>query len=146
MIAAALFFDGACRGNPGPMGIGCLLIQDDKILSEVSGRLSENGTNNVAEWGALIYGLEVAVKYRITNLVVKGDSELVIRQMRGEYKVRKRHLVPFKIKARELCSKFNSVVFEHIPRELNQDADRLSNAALDDRGSKIYPVPSILNL
>ena len=132
--------DGGARGNPGPAGAGAV-VRDGKgrTLAEVSQYLGET-TNNVAEYTAIIRGLE-ALAYHLgerakkADVAVSMDSELVVRQMKGEYKVKHPNLVPLSQKARLLVMKFHSVSFTHIPREKNTDADALANAAMDN------PVP-----
>ena len=129
MITA--YFDGGARGNPGPAGYGVFIVDDDgKAIAELSGALG-NATNNVAEYNGLIAALEWAVERGLTELRVRGDSLLLIEQMRGNYKVKNEGLKPLHMKARMLVMQIGNVSFEHVRREKNQDADRLSNAGMD---------------
>lgn len=129
MITA--YFDGGARGNPGPAGWGAYIVGDDgEVLAELSGALGI-ATNNVAEYHGLIAALEWAVERGLTELAIKGDSLLLIEQMRGNYRVKNEGLIPLHQKARTLVAKIGKVTFEHVRREQNKDADRLSNAGMD---------------
>ena len=129
MITA--YFDGGSRGNPGPAGWGAYIVNDDgEVLAELSGSLGV-ATNNVAEYNGLLAALEWAVSQGLTELRVKGDSQLLVEQMRGNYKVKNEGLKPLYLKARMLVMQIGNVTFEHVRRELNQHADRLSNAGMD---------------
>ena len=140
-MSAILYFDGACRGNPGPMGIGYIIARDGRPPLEAWGRLREKGTNNIAEWCALIYGLEEAARLGIQTLKVRGDSQLVVRQMTGEYRVKKPHLLPLYNRATRLSQKFIEISFTSIAREENIRADGLSNKGLDDPMAQRFEVP-----
>ncbi len=129
-MSCILFFDGACRGNPGPMGIGIVLLEKGKKVKEVSKRLGK-GTNNIAEWSALIEGLKLAKTHGCKILEVRGDSQLVIRQIMGRYRVKNRNLLPLFNEAKKLCSDFEKIDFRWVEREENSDTDALSNRALD---------------
>lgn len=129
-MGCVLFFDGACRGNPGPVGIGAVLLEKGKKVSEVSKRMGM-GTNNIAEWRALIEGLKLAKAHGCRELEVRGDSELIIKQISGEYKVRSRNLIPLFNAAVKLCGDFERLKFKWITREENSYTDNLSNRALD---------------
>ncbi len=126
-----LYTDGASRGNPGPAGIG-VVIQDeaDRTIEEIRRYLGVT-TNNVAEYTALIDGLEAVRKYGPGRVEVYSDSELVIKQMRGEYHVRNTHLIRLHQRAKALARAFEKVAFHAIPREMNQMADALANEAID---------------
>lgn len=129
MITA--FFDGGARGNPGPAGYGVYIVSDNgEMLAELIGPLGI-ATNNVAEYNGLIAALQWAVDHDVTAITVKGDSLLIIQQMRGNYKVKNEGLKPLHMKARMLVMQIGNVKFEHVPREKNKDADRLSNIAMD---------------
>ncbi len=129
MITA--YFDGGSRGNPGPAGYGASIVDDDTtVLAELSGALG-TATNNVAEYHGLIAALQWAADHDITALKVKGDSLLLIEQMRGNYKVKNEGLRPLYHRARMLVMQIGDVSFEHVPREKNKDADRLSNVGMD---------------
>ena len=129
MITA--FFDGGARSNPGPAGYGVYIVDDDgRVLAELSGSLG-NTTNNIAEYNGLIAALQWAVDHDVTKLAIKGDSQLIIEQMRGNYKVKHEGLKPLYLKARMLVMQIGDVSFEHVRREHNKEADRLSNVGMD---------------
>jgi ribonuclease HI len=125
-----IFCDGASRGNPGPASIGVVAYLGDKIVFEISETIG-NATNNVAEWTALYRGFQKAVEEEYQSLHFFLDSELVVKQMKGEYKIKKPELQSIKIKIDPLLELVQFVKFQHIPREKNKHADRLANAALD---------------
>ncbi len=100
------------------------------MLAELHGSLGI-ATNNVAEYHGLIAALQWAVEHDITQLAIKGDSQLIIEQMRGNYKVKNEGLKPLYLQARMLVMQIGNVTFAHVPREQNTDADRLSNAGMD---------------
>jgi probable phosphoglycerate mutase len=125
------YFDGGARSNPGPAGYGVYIVDDaGTVLAELSGSLG-NTTNNIAEYNGLIAALQWAADRNLTQLAVKGDSLLIIEQMRGNYKVKNEGLKPLHLKARMLVMQIGNVTFEHVRRELNKDADRLSNVGMD---------------
>ena len=129
MITA--YFDGGSRGNPGPAGWGAYIVDEHgNVLAELSGALGI-ATNNVAEYNGLIAALEWAAAHGLNELHVKGDSQLLVEQMRGNYRVKNEGLIPLYQKARTLVSKIGKVSFEHVRREHNQQADRLSNLGMD---------------
>lgn len=125
-----LFFDGACRGNPGPMAIGAILTENGKKVSDISKHLGR-GTNNIAEWNALIEGLKLAKTHGCKKLEVRGDSQLIIRQITGQYKVKQPHLIPLFNEAKTLSGYFEKITFKWVKREENSETDALSNMALD---------------
>jgi ribonuclease HI len=125
-----LYFDGASRGNPGPAAIGWVLVSGDGIVAEAGERIGRE-TNNRAEYEALIAGLEAATEYGFDEIEVRGDSELIVRQVRGEYDATDPDLRERRIRARELLSTFDSWSIEHVPREINSRADELASDALD---------------
>ncbi|MDP3103695.1 MAG: ribonuclease HI family protein [Candidatus Methanoperedens sp.] len=131
-MGCVLFFDGACRGNPGPMGIGAVLLENGKKIKEISKRLGR-GTNNIAEWSALIEGLKLAKAHGCKELEVRGDSQLIIRQITGKYRVRNENLIPLSDEAIKLCRNFEKISFKWVQREKNAETDALSNRALDVR-------------
>ena len=132
MITA--YFDGGSRGNPGPAGWGAYIVNDDgTVLAELSGALGV-ATNNVAEYNGLIAALQWAADHDVTALSVKGDSLLLVEQMRGNYKVKNEGLKPLHMRARMLVMQIGNVSFAHVPREKNKDADRLSNVGMDANG------------
>jgi ribonuclease HI len=124
--------DGAARGNPGPAGIGLVLETPDGRVLERRARGIGWATNNVAEYTALIEGLELAESKGIKDLVVLSDSTLLVEQMRGSFKVKSPRLRLLHAQARELTSKFRSVGFQFVPRAENAEADRLANEGIDD--------------
>jgi len=125
------YFDGGARGNPGPAGYGVHIVDDlGNVLAEISGSLGV-ATNNVAEYHGLIAALQWAVDHHVTALAIKGDSQLLIEQMKGNYKVKNEGLKPLHLKARTLVMQIGNVSFEHVRREQNKDADRLSNVGMD---------------
>jgi ribonuclease HI len=126
-------FDGGSRGNPGPSGIGIVLSAQDGTPLVTLGKFIGAATNNVAEYMALILGLEQAAKFGAKTLLVRGDSELIIKQMRGEYRVKNPALKDLFEKANELVRGFKSVKFEHNLREKNALADKLVNMAIDQQ-------------
>ena len=133
-----LQFDGACRCNPAnEMGLGAVITYKDKTAYEKSRKLvAKNGTNNVAEYKALILGMKLALDNNITCLHVEGDSNLVINQMTGKFAVKSENLIELYNTAKELEKQFTAIGFQYIKRELNKKADRLANAALDRDTSK----------
>ena len=129
MITA--FFDGGARSNPGPAGYGVYIVDDQgTVLAELHGSLGI-ATNNIAEYRGLIAALQWAVDQNVSSITVKGDSLLIIEQMRGNYKVKNEGLKPLHMQARMLVMQIGNVKFEHVPRENNKDADRLSNVGMD---------------
>jgi ribonuclease HI len=133
-----LYCDGGARGNPGPAAIGAVVYDTSVVpprrLATVSEALGV-ATNNVAEYEALIRGLEAALPFRPGRLLVRADSQLVVKQLRGEYRVRQPHLRPLFDRARALLAQFAAVDLGHVPRAENTEADALVNAALDGPGS-----------
>lgn len=130
-MRATLYADGAARGNPGPAGSGALLLGErGEVLAELSLGLG-HATNNVAEYRALILGLEEARRRGIDRIDVKMDSQLVVRQMQGLYKVKHPGLRPLALRAGALLAEFADRTIAHIPREENGRADALANRAID---------------
>ncbi|HEX9445861.1 MAG TPA: ribonuclease HI family protein [Candidatus Binatia bacterium] len=135
-----LMVDGASRGNPGEAGSGAVIYDDAgrtvRELTRYLGRV----TNNVAEYEGLLMGLEEALKLGVKRLRVQSDSELLVRQLNGVYRVKHENLIPLHRRARELLRRLDSHRIMHVRRELNKVADRLANQAIDDahqKGSKI---------
>jgi ribonuclease HI len=128
---AHVYFDGASRGNPGPAAVGYAVVSSEGIVAEGSERIGET-TNNRAEYEALVRALEVARDYGFDEVDVRGDSELVVKQVRGEWKTNDPGLRERRVTARELLSGFDRWSLEHVPREINDLADSLANEALDD--------------
>jgi len=134
-----VFVDGAARGNPGPAGIGIVIKKGDKILLEVGSYIGET-TNNVAEYMALIRGLEEAIIMGDENVKVTSDSELLVRQMTGEYRVKNEGLKPLHLHAKELVRKIKKFEIAHAPREKNKHADKLANMGIDSQATKDSPL------
>jgi ribonuclease HI len=130
MIVA--YIDGGARGNPGPAGYGVHVVQPDgTVVAELHGGLGV-ATNNVAEYNGLLAALQWAIDNGHSEVHIKADSELLVKQMRGEYKVKHPGLQPLYVRARLLVMQLDRVVFEHVRRELNKEADRLSNLGMDE--------------
>jgi ribonuclease HI len=128
---ATLFADGAAKGNPGPAGAGAVLFGDGgELLAELHKALGR-ATNNVAEYEALILGLEEAKRRGIRRLDVRMDSLLVVRQMQGLWKIKHPGLRPLALRAGALLAGFPARTIEHVPREENSHADRLANLAVE---------------
>ena len=126
-----LYFDGCSKGNPGLGGAGAVLYKDDQEIWGSSQMLGKNVTNNVAEYSGLIMGLKEVYTRKIKNIIVRGDSQLVIKQMRGEYKVNSQSLEEYYKQAKFLEGYFDKIVFEHVYRDKNKRADELSNMAIE---------------
>ena len=123
--------DGGSRGNPGPAAIGVVVrTEDGDVISEAAETIGL-ATNNAAEYRALIRGIELAAQNGATEVELFGDSELVVKQVRGEYKVKDAGLKPLHAAARAALSAFSGWSFNHVRREQNAEADALVNQALD---------------
>ena len=128
-----LFTDGAARGNPGPAGAGAVIISPEgHVVAKVGKYLGET-TNNVAEYTGLILGLKRAKAMGLRELEVLADSELLVKQLSGEYAVKAEHLAPLHAEAKALIAGFDEIEVRHIPREENTAADEMSNRAIDLR-------------
>ena len=127
--------DGGARGNPGPAAVGIVIYDGShhNILWQ-KGEYIGHTTNNQAEYKALLMGLRQALMLGVQNVDCRLDSELVVRQMQGKYKVREEGLAPMATEILGLTSKFKNVSFTHVPREKNKPADKLVNEALDNSG------------
>ncbi|MGZ5293597.1 MAG: ribonuclease HI family protein [Actinomycetota bacterium] len=123
--------DGAARGNPGPAGIG-VQITDPRggVLAEIAEGLGE-ATNNVAEYTAAIAGLKRAAELGATQVLLRSDSQLLIYQLTGRYRVKTAHLVPLHREVLAQARRFDSITYEHVRRERNTEADRLANEGVD---------------
>lgn len=126
-----LFTDGGARGNPGPSAIGVVLKDLENATVTELGRYIGSATNNEAEYTALIEGLKLAISKNVLELECRLDSELVVKQMNGLYKVKNERLEKMYKEAKGLCQKFSNVTFVHIPRTKNKEADALVNKVLD---------------
>lgn len=129
MITA--YIDGGARGNPGPAGYGVYIQLPDGSTAELHGGLGI-ATNNVAEYNGLLAALQWAVEHGHRDVHIRADSELLVKQMRGEYKIKNDGLKPLAARARVLIGQLGRVKFEHVRREQNKDADRLSNVGMDE--------------
>jgi ribonuclease HI len=128
---AHVYFDGAARGNPGPAAVGWVVVTSDGIVAEGGKRIGR-ATNNQAEYEALRQALEVAADHGFDEVDVRGDSELIVKQVRGEYDTNDPELREYRIDVRELLTNFEDWSLSHVPREINDRADELANEALDD--------------
>ena len=123
--------DGAARGNPGPAGIGVQITDaDGEVLAEIAGGLGET-TNNVAEYTAAIEGLKKARELGAARVLLRSDSQLLINQLTGRYRVKSAHLVPLHRELRALAVGFDDITYEHVRRERNTEPDRLANEGVD---------------
>jgi ribonuclease H / adenosylcobalamin/alpha-ribazole phosphatase len=124
--------DGGARGNPGPAGWGAVVrTPAGEMVTELMGAIP-HATNNVAEYSGLLAALDWCADHDASKVLVRSDSLLLVQQMRGVYKVKNEGLKPLHGRARLLAHRIGRVTFEHVPRELNTDADRLANLAMDE--------------
>ena len=130
-MTTKLFTDGGARGNPGPAAYGYVLEAEDGTVLAAEGATIGVATNNVAEYRALIAGLERAVELALPELEVVSDSELLVKQMTGEYRVKNEALRELSLEAARLARRIGSVTYTAVRREHNELADRLVNEALD---------------
>jgi len=126
------YIDGGARGNPGPAGYGVRIEDaDGTLIEELYGGLGI-ATNNVAEYHGLLAALKWAVDHGQRDVQIRADSELLVKQMRGEYRVKNPGLQPLVARARLLVGQLDDVTFQHVRREQNTEADRLSNLGMDE--------------
>lgn len=126
------YTDGASRGNPGLSGVGVHLIGPEGEEDHLYEFLGEQ-TNNQAEYKAMILALKTLAERKVPSVLLRADSELMVKQMRGEYRVKNERIIPLHKEASALVSQFKSVTFEHVRRNDNKVADRLANQAIDER-------------
>ncbi|MDQ6853461.1 MAG: ribonuclease HI family protein [Actinomycetota bacterium] len=129
-----IYADGGARGNPGPAAIGAVVLDPSTDPPTRLAAVSETigvATNNVAEYRALVAGLEAARPFRARRVRVRLDSQLLVRQLEGAYRVKQPHLRPYFERAKELLKDYDDIDIAHVPREENTEADALVNAALD---------------
>jgi probable phosphoglycerate mutase len=126
--------DGGSRGNPGPAGYGVHIEREDGSIIELKEALPL-ATNNVAEYSGLLAALRWATANGVTTLHIRSDSELLVKQMLGQYRVKNAGLQPLYEEARSMARRLVRVTFEHVRREFNKDADRLANEAMDEAAS-----------
>lgn len=132
--SATANIDGGSRGNPGPAAYGVYIEQDDGTIVELKGFIA-HCTNNVAEYNGLLAALRWAVQQQMATLHVRADSELLVKQLKGQYRVKHPGLIPLYEEARALIRQIGRVTFEHVRREFNKEADRLANEAMDEAAS-----------
>jgi len=130
-VRARLYTDGGARGNPGPAAYGLVLEADDGTILAAEGEAIGEATNNVAEYRGLVAGLARAAELAVPEVEVRSDSELLVKQMRGEYRVKNPALRTLSLEAARLAREIGRVHYVHVPREKNELADRLVNEALD---------------
>jgi len=126
-----IYTDGGARGNPGPAGIGVVIYDEKKVLLATHKRYIGEATNNQAEYQAVILALEKALELGAKRVDFKLDSELVVKQLRGEYKVKNEQLAILVQDVLQLSNKFLQINYSHVPREQNELADQLVNEAID---------------
>jgi ribonuclease HI len=123
--------DGAARGNPGPAGAGAIVTtREGMVVGQIAEGLGR-ATNNVAEYTAAILGLERARELGAREVLLRSDSQLLVNQLTGRYRVRTAHLRPLYERVQQLATGFERITFEHVPREQNSEADRLANEGVD---------------
>ena len=130
-MKARLYTDGGARGNPGPAAYGFVLETEDGTVLAAEGVAIGTATNNVAEYSGLVAGLRRALELHVPDLEVVSDSELMVKQMRGEYRVKNAALQSLFVEASRLARRLESVEYRHVKRARNELADRLVNEALD---------------
>ena len=131
MSSIVAYIDGGARGNPGPAGYGVRIEDDDgRFLDEFHGFIG-SATNNIAEYNGLLAALRYAQHHDHRQVRIRSDSELLVKQMNGHYRVKNPGLQPLYRQACAIVTSLDRVVFEHVRREQNQDADRLANLAMD---------------
>ena len=143
-MKAILNTDGGARGNPGPAGIGVVLqTESGEVIGEIARGIGET-TNNVAEYKALIAGLELALERAVSEIEVRVDSELVVSQIQGKWKIKNDKLRHLAVTARRLLGNFASWSISHVPREENAGADALANQGMDEAevlGETVSDIP-----
>lgn len=132
MMKLIIFTDGASRNNPGEAGAGIFITQDSMPIERIARYLGRT-TNNVAEYSAAIIGLEHAVRLQASSVKLCADSELLVKQLNGQYKVKNEGLKPLHARVKELIAKIGSVEVQYIPRDQNREADALANKAIDEK-------------
>ncbi len=133
------YTDGGSRGNPGPAGYGVRIEDGEGELLEELYEFLGTATNNVAEYRGLLAALRWARDHGLTSLRVRSDSELLVKQMKGVYRVKNPGLQPLHQEAQQLARQIGRVVFEHVRREQNAEADRLANKAMDEAAAAPPP-------
>jgi ribonuclease HI len=136
-VKARLSTDGGSRGNPGPAAAAYVLETEDGTVLDARGQTIGVATNNVAEYRALVDGLRKAVELQVDDLEVVSDSELLVKQMRGEYRVKNKALIELSLEAAKLARQIRSVRYTAVRREHNELADQLVNEALDSADERL---------
>jgi ribonuclease HI len=124
-----IYIDGSCKGNPGPAGIGVVICRGQELVKNIS-RYIGNATNNIAEYTALLYGLQEALILKAVEVIVSTDSELLYRQLKKYYRIKSPNLIGLYQQAEHLLSAFGRVSLRHIPRRENKGADKLADQAV----------------
>lgn len=127
-----IYTDGASKGNPGPAGIGVVICQGQEVVRNISHYIGEN-TNNAAEYLAIIFALQEALLLKAEEVNLYTDSELIYRQLTGEYKIKNPKLFAFYQQVKQLLSGFKVFRISHVPRDANKGADKLANLALKNK-------------
>ncbi len=127
-----IYTDGASRNNPGEAGAGIYILRDGEPFEKIA-RYLNTTTNNIAEYTAAIIALERAVQLGAKHVSLNADSELLVKQLNGQYKVKNEGLKPLHAKAKELIARIGAVEVQYIPREKNKEADALANKAIDEK-------------
>jgi len=130
-MKVTIYTDGAARGNPGPAGIGVVIKKEGAIVKEIAEYIGKT-TNNIAEYSAFICGLEQAIHLKATEAHFYCDSELLVKQVKGDYRVKNEGLKPLFLHANLLIKKLKGFSITHIPREKNLEADMLANCGIDE--------------
>ena len=131
MVRFRAAIDGGSRGNPGPAAWGVAILDDDDVCTDGRSDAIGHATNNVAEYNGLVEALKLAVERGATHVQIRADSELIVRQIQGRYRVRHPDLKPLFRRAKQLIRSFESFDIRHVRREQNTEADRLVNEALN---------------
>ncbi|MBA2311667.1 MAG: ribonuclease HI family protein [Actinobacteria bacterium] len=140
-MRASLHADGGARGNPGPAGIGVVLRDENGDIAGEIARGIGHATNNVAEYKALIAGLELALDGGVSHIDVFMDSRLVVHQVKGLWKIKNESLRPLAVRARALLDRFDSAALTQVDRSQNSDADKLANQGMDSAAISDVSVP-----
>jgi len=134
-LSYQIYSDGASRGNPGPSGIGAVILKDGEVVHEIAKYIGEV-TNNVAEYEALLEALDYCVKHKLSPVEILADSQLLIRQLCGQYKVKHENIKPLYQRARDYLVHLKVTGYQHVPREQNKHADKLANQGIDEHYRK----------